>query len=212
MYIAIVRNVDNAVMNDREGSDWKYHEKLVEEEGKLAALPPGNPDKQAELEAVIAKLQASKEQWYLKRRQRTAKQFGGVASDYSIVYLPEEITLQEYYSARYITYDGIELTLMLGDAYTVVGSVITCHPGWVKGNERLLTEDVTDWSSEVLTEPVYFELWYARNNSTQEISVQLLTRQEDEEFSALPGTLTRIGQEPICQGRVDTDNSIIVGG
>jgi hypothetical protein len=208
--IALLRNSDQKIMNDRQGSDWKGKEKLAKCQEDLANTPETEPTKRQELQDAIDTLQAQWDAWLLRRREICAKQFGGVASDYSTIDVPED-QRNAFFTARDIEYDGNTLTYDTRPAYTIEGSVITCAAGWVRENDRLLEDDITDWSEEVLTEPLYFQLWYTQNTQTQEISVQLLVRQEDEEFSTLPGNLVKRGKTPVCEGRVNVDNTITLG-
>jgi hypothetical protein len=56
---------------------------------------------------------------------------------------------------------------------------------------------------------VFFRLVHAQNIATQEISVQLLVRNEDEEFSDLPANLNNLGT--IVEGKIDSNNVITEG-
>ena len=208
--IALIRNIDNEVMNDRQGSDWSKKTQLANLQIELENTPETEPTKRQALQQAIDTLQAQWDAWLLRRREICAQQFGGVASDYSITDVPPEKE-QDYMNARYVEYDGEILTFHTNPLYYIVGSIITCTSGWVRGNERLLEDDITDWSGESLTEPLFFQLWWAQNTATQEISVQLLVRNENEEFSELSGNLVKRGRKPVCEGRVNIDNSITLG-
>ena len=211
--IALIRKADNRVMNDRQGSDWPDSKKalLAKYLEDLENLPKTEAQKIKELNKAIDTLQEQWQTWLYKFRERYAKKHQGVAEDYFTIDIPPEITQQQYFSARYIEYDGENLTFDRRPAYVVEGSIITCTSGWVIENERLLGDDITDFSEETLTEPVYFQLWYAQNEATHEISIQLLVRNDDEDFSELPGNLRKRGKYPVCQGRVNVDNSITIG-
>ena len=211
--IALIRKADNRVMNDRQGSDWPDSKKalLAKYLEDLENLPETEAQKIKELNKAIDTLQSQWQTWLYNFRDRYARKHDSVAEDYFTIDIPSEITRQQYFSARYIEYDGENLTFDHRPAYTIEGSIIMCTSGWVIENERLLEDDVTDFSNETLTEPVYFQLWYAQNEATHEISVQLLLRNDDEDFSELPGNLRKRGKYPVCQGRVNIDNSITIG-
>lgn len=210
--IALVRNTDNRVMNERQGSDWPATKKaqIIKLQDDLENTPETEPQKIQAIQQAIDVLLDQWQAWLLRRREICANQYGGVASDYSTVDVPSE-SEQNFMTARYVEYDGNSLTFDISPPYYVEGGVITCTSGWVRENERLIDDDITNFSGETLTEPLFFRLWYAQNNATQEISVQLLVRNEDEEFSDLPGNLTKRGKYTVCEGRVNVDNSITIG-
>lgn len=221
MAIAILRNNDNRIMNDRQGSDWQKviadprtkmtrGELLVKLYEELDQIPKNDTEHRKEHQQAIDTLQAQWAQWLLKRREICAKRYGGVASDYSTIQIPPD-DKRAFLSARYIEYENESLTYDIRPVYYIEGSKITCTRGWAIGNERLLEDDETDFSEIELEEPLYFQLWYAQNEGTREVSVQLLVRNEDEEFSELPANLNKLGILPVCEGRVNPDHSIAIG-
>lgn len=208
--IALVRISDNMVMDDRQHNDWPAAKKLKIQElqAQIDALQPEDAKKAAEIQAAIDILQADWDAWLLRRRTACAKMFGGVPEDYRTIDVPPEQEA-DFKSARDMTVSGDVLTIDTRPLYYIEGSVITVTKGWVKLAHKLAEDDITDFSSEILTEPLYFRLVVAQNTQTENISVQLLTRAEDEEFSPLPSPLVLI--RIICQGRVNIDNSITEG-
>ena len=220
--IGLIRKADNRFMNERQGSDWRKNifdprtkitkgEQLIKLLDELENLPKTEAQKIKELNKAIDTLQSQWQTWLYDFRERYAKKHQGVAEEYFTIDIPPEITQRQYFSARYIEYDGENVTFDCRPAYTIEGSVIICTSGWAVENECLLEDDVTDFSNETLTEPVYFQLWYAQNEATHEISIQLLVRNDDEDFSELPGNLRKRGKYPVCQGRVNVNNSITIG-
>jgi hypothetical protein len=221
MAIALVRIKDNRVMNIREGSDWRKalfdarkkitkYQQLQAWQKELEETPEKNVTRRKDLQRGIDGLQASWDRWIHKRKEICAKRYGGVPADYSTVDVPQD-DYRAFAQARYVEYDGENLTYDVRPLYYIEGSKITCTSGWVKENECLLEDDETDFSALNLEEPMYFQLWFAQNKATQEISVQLLVRSEDQDFSNFPENLTRLWREPICEGRVNIDHTITLG-
>lgn len=219
--IALRRIADNRIMNDRTGADWRKIK--VDKQGttkieqynalkeKLETLPEQEATQRKNAQRALDALQAQWDQWLLNRKKICAKYAGGVATDYAIVFVPPEEE-QMFLTARYIEYvDENTLTFDLRPMYTVEGSKIVCTKGWVCRDECLLEDDVTDFSALNLEEPMYFQLWFTQNVATREISVQLLVRSEDQDFSNFPENLTKLGREPICEGRVNIDHTITLG-
>ena len=208
--ILVYRIADDVVMNDRQSSDFGKKSQLTALQEELANMP-GNthPDVLQRMQGTISELQTQLSAWELRRREIVAAQFGGTASDYAIVDVPQ-IEQTHVFSARDIIYDGQDLTYDVRPLYEVIGNTILVTQGWASGNYRLLADDLTDFSSLVLTEPMFFQLIMAQEQATKAISVQLLTRDEDEEFAELPPNLTEV--TAICEGRINLDNSITMGG
>lgn len=208
--ILVYRIADNIIMNDRQSSDFGKKAQLTALIEELANMP-GNThiDVLQRMQDAINSLRAEKDAWELRRREIVASQFGGVASEYAIVDVPPGEQTQVF-TARYITYDGIDLAYDTRDLYEIIGNTILVSQGWASGNYRLMADDETDFNSLVLTEPLFFHLLMTRDIALNTISVQLLTRNEDEEFAALPGNLTEA--VAICEGRINLDNSITIGG
>lgn len=204
----IQRRADSEIMPRRQSADWGKYKQLADMQAHLASLPPNEVQSIADTQQAIASLEAERDDWYAARCTELAAKYGGVASDYQVVGVPSGEESQALF-ARHIIYDGDTFTYDLNPAYSVDGPVVTCHPGWVYGLHRLLADDVTDFTGLATTESVYFQLVYAQVDATQLITIQLLTRFEDEEFADLPVGLTHRGIA--CQGRVNIDNSIDIG-
>lgn len=203
--ILAYRISDNQIINYRQTGDWGKYAQLTQQQEEYANLP-GNTSqevKDAYLQA-IANLEADKQDWY----DRFITNAGGNPATYDVIQVPPD-EISQALAARYITFDGQNLTYDLNPIYSIVGSVIAVYSGWVKGNERLMANDETDFSSLTLTEPLFFKLAFCQNVGTQEINVQLFTRDEDEEFGDVPANLQEL--YTICQGRVNIDNSITEG-
>jgi hypothetical protein len=196
-------------MNDRQGNDFYKKDQLHDLETTLANMP-GNTHQDVldRMQAAIDKIQQDYDAWKTKRIASIVNQFGGIPTDYLCVDIPDA-EIQDALHARYITYDGNAFTYDTLPPVDVNGSQVIVYQGWVKGNHRLITDDTTDFSGLSLTDPLYFKLVLVQDGPTQAISVQLLTRQEDEEFSDLPVNLVYC--YTACEGRVNTDNSITIG-
>ena len=205
--ILLKRREDGAIMNDRQSSDWGGVRKL-ENMKKLLASIPNDPVTQGHVQDAIKELERQREAWYARRKQAIIKQYGGVPSDYAIIQVPEEDT-QKAMKALYIEdIDGV-LIYMTGPRYTIKGAKITTSAGWVKGNAMLLEDDETDFSILTLDEPLFFRLVFAQETASLAISVQLLVRDEDEDFSDLSENLNQL--DTVCEGRVDVDGTITEG-
>lgn len=204
--LLINRLSDNLIIHYVQRADWRWYQKLADLQNQYNNLP-GNTSQEVKdaMLASIAALETDRDAWY-ERFQINA---GVNPETHGIVHVPEN-EIPQALTARYITYDGTDLTYHGNSVYSIVGSAITVFAGWMKGDERLLMDDVTDFGSLALTEPLYFKLVPCQNNATSEITIQLLTRNEDEEFDAVPGNLTVLNT-PLPQGRVNLDNSITEG-
>jgi hypothetical protein len=207
--ILIQRISDGEIMHDIQGNDWGKAGKLQELIEFFGSLPePRNRETLESIERGITALQADREEWYNRRKDSVIKRHGGIRSDYQIRQVPDD-QKPEAMQARYISVVNDVLSYYIDTVYDVQGSTIIVNPGWVRGNHRLLESDLTDFSGYVLTEPLFFRLVFAQSIATLEISVQLLTRNEDEEFADLPASLKRL--DTICDGRLNVDNSITEG-
>lgn len=206
--IAIQRLSDDVIMPIRQSSDWGKKQQLQNLEDQWNALSPQDQAANPDLQATIVNLQAEWADWKTFRCQLAADKYGGVATDYQTIQVPQNQE-SDFFIARDITESGGILTIDTRPLYTIAGSEITVTSGWVKGNHRLLADDVTDFSTLALTEPLYFRLVFAQDTNTLTISVQLLTRQEDEEFGALPVNLDQC--MVIVEGRVNIDLTIDEG-
>jgi hypothetical protein len=207
--IVIERISDGEIMHDIQGNDWGKADKLQELIEFFGSLPETESRETLEnIEQAIGILQADREEWYNQRKDSVIKRHGGIRADYRIRQVPDE-QKPEAMQARYISVVNDELSYYIDTVYDVQGSTIIVNPGWVRGNHRLLESDLTDFSGEVLTEPIFFRLVFAQSIATLEISVQILTRNEDEEFSDVPASLKQL--DIICEGRVNVDNSITEG-
>ena len=208
--ILIQRISDGEIMHDQLHADWNNKAKLAALQAEFDALPGDTaPDVVERKQAAITVLEAQHATWIKHRIDAVVKMFGGTFEGYQALPVPPEEEF-EALMARYITEDGGDLTYINTPQYVVSDSVLTVNPGWVKGNYRLTEADVTDFGAVVLAEPLYLALVYAQSNATEAISVQLLTRAEEEEFAALPSSLTFL--YVICEGRVNLDNSITLSG
>lgn len=210
-------------MNDKQGTDWgemvvdpktkttkKMHLCALQE--KLKETSEKEPTKRQELQQAIDRLHDQQTRWLYNRRERYARKNTGIASDYETIQIPPEEE-QDFWRARFVEYDGETLTYDTRPAYIIEGSKVICTSGWVCGDERLLDDYVVDFSDIEIEEPLYFQLWYAKDVQTMTISVQLLIRNEDEEFAEFPQNLIKREYKhgPMCQGRVNLDKSITLG-
>ncbi len=203
--ILINRLSDNLIINYRQKADWRWYDKLSQLQADYDALP-GNTSQQVRdiMLFNISELESDRDAWYTRFKTNA-----GVNPDtHGIVHVPPGQETQAL-TARDITYDGENLTFDANPVYSIVGSVVTVHPGWVVKDYRLVAEDVTDFSSLVLTESLYFKLVFAQSLATEDISVMLLTRLENEGFGAFPASQKELWT--IVEGRVNLDLSITEG-
>jgi hypothetical protein len=208
--IAMYRLSDNEVMPDKQRPDvTKIRQRAAQVQQELDNLP-GNtsPEVVAQKQELLNKLLAQIEAYEQNRKNGCAQMYGLTPGDYGIIQVPEAEEA-DFWNSLYVEYDGDTMTYHTNPRYEINGSVITVNPGWVKQQHRLIDADVTDWSGETLTEPLFFRLVFAQVDATQAITVQLLTRLEEEEFADLPAGLTLISM--IVEGRINVDNSITEG-
>ena len=138
--------------------------------------------------------------------------YGGVATDYECVTVPpgEEMNV---IPARYITYNENTFTYDLRPRFQIngSGSQITVNSGWVKGIHRLLTDDITDFSTLGNTEDMYFVLRFYQHTGTLAISVELFlwTEDEDPDYDLLV-TESKMPLQIICEGIIDTNQQISI--
>jgi hypothetical protein len=204
--ILIKRNIDGIIMYDKQSSDWNRQTQLDALYVQKDTLQPEDAGALDNIQNAINMLEAYKQVWYNRRIQAVIQNYGGVLSDYSIVQVPKEQEA-DVFRARYVTIeeDGT-LTCDLRPLYSIDGSVLTITAGWITGNQRLIDDDVTDFSGMVLTETLFVKAVIAENEGTRLLTVQVLSRNEDEEFSVLPAGMTEVLE--VCNFSVSIDNEL----
>ncbi len=205
--ILIKRTADGLIMNDRQSAYWGGVQKLADL-GTLLVSIEGDSVATDRVNTAIAQLTAELGIWETRRKESAVKQYGGVVSDYEIFQVPDA-DKAEAMTSRLIEWESGRLIYHPSQRYAVDGGVITTYAAWVKGNARLLEDDLTDFSTLNLTEPLFFRLVYAQETASLAISVQLLVRNEDEEFESLSGNQEQL--TTVCEGRINIDNTITEG-
>lgn len=122
---------------------------------------------------------------YLNNLLRVAvMNYGGEPTDYQLVSLPDDMaTTIKNGLCRKLLFDGQQLHMWVGPRYTIDGSTITVHKGWVQGQRELFEDDVTDFTDLGNTDDIHFKLELYRAGET--ISVILFTRAEDEDYDTI---------------------------
>lgn len=183
--ILMIRNSDNAVMNDRQSGDFS-----AEKDEKIAQLqvmrdnlaPNTSANLKEEYEVILTTLRKEREAYYGSRLSSVARQFGGSATDYRWEPVPPAEEAQAM-KAAFIEWRQ-KFYYHQKPPYTVRGTKITVNaPRWVRGNTALLTDDATDFAE--IEREQDFCLTFHKDNQTGMIAVELFTWGTDENCAPL---------------------------
>jgi hypothetical protein len=176
---------------------WTQHASFNTQEGKFRSY--------LNLKEQEVNARRKSQEYIDKRINAIIRMYGGIREDYKLIDVPDE-DMQKVFQARYIRYENGELKYDEGPLFEIIDKSIQINPGWVRGNERIIYTDITDFSDLGNTEPLDFKFCFYRINSTQGIIIKGFWKKFDESWGPEPEGHTFVSE--ICRGIITESQEI----